>query len=66
MLKPHTPHGEGMHFVFHDTAFQRKKTIAKASTDFIRLRIQTTREPQVTFAAFSLSQLVTGTCDLAR
>ena len=49
-----------------DAAFQRKKAVAKASTDFIRLRVQTTREPQVTFAAFSLSQLVTGTCDLAR
>ena len=49
-----------------DTVFQRKKAVAKASTDFIRLRVQTTREPQVTFAAFSLSQLVTGTCDLAR
>lgn len=48
-----------------DTAFQRKKAVAKASSDFIRLRVQT-REPRVTFAAFSLSQLVTGTCDLAR
>jgi hypothetical protein len=25
-----------------DTAFQRKKAVAKASTDFIRLRVQTT------------------------
>jgi hypothetical protein len=48
-----------------DTAFLRKKAVAKASTDFIRLRVQA-REPQVTFAAFSLSQLVTGTCELAR
>jgi hypothetical protein len=48
-----------------DTAFQRKKAVAKALTDFIRLRVQA-REPQVTFAAFSLSQLVTGTCELAR
>ncbi|HEY6861110.1 MAG TPA: hypothetical protein VI358_15160 [Pseudolabrys sp.] len=48
-----------------ETALRRKKAVAKASTDFIRLRVQT-REPQVTFAAFSLSQLVTGTCELAR
>jgi len=48
-----------------ETALRRKKAVAKASTDFIRLRVQT-REPQVTFAAFSLSQLVTGTCELVR
>jgi hypothetical protein len=48
-----------------ETALRRKKAVAKASNDFIRLRVQT-REPQVTFAAFSLSQLVTGTCELAR
>jgi hypothetical protein len=49
-----------------DTAFQRKKTIAKASTDFIRLRVQPGREPQATFVAFSLAQLVTGTCDIVQ
>jgi hypothetical protein len=48
-----------------ETALRHKKAVAKASTDFIRLRVLA-REPQVTFAAFSLTQLVTGTCKLAR
>ena len=48
-----------------ETALRRKKAVAKASTDFIRVRVQT-REPQVIFAALSLSQLVTGTCEIAR
>ncbi len=47
-----------------DTVFQRKKAVAKALADFIRLRVQTSRE--VTFTAFSLSQLVTGTCEIVQ
>ena len=41
------------------STFRRKKTAANAVTDFIRLDAS---RPQATFMAFSLSDLVTGTC----
>lgn len=44
-------------------SFRRKKTAANAVTDFIRLDA---RKPQATFMAFSLSDLVTGTCAIVR
>ena len=45
------------------SALRRKKTGANAVTDFIRLDAS---KPQTTFMAFSLSDLVTGTCDIVR
>jgi hypothetical protein len=39
--------------------------VATAVTHFIRVRAGT-NEPQVTFIAFSLSNLVTGTCEIVR
>jgi len=45
------------------STFRRKKTAANAVTDFIRLDAS---KPQATFMAFSLSDLVTGTCEIAR
>jgi hypothetical protein len=46
-------------------SFRRSKTAANATTDFIRLHIGTS-EPQATFRAYSLSYLVTGTCEIVR
>ena len=43
--------------------FRRYHTAANATTDFIRLRTAT-GEPHVTFTAFRMSYLVTGTCDI--
>jgi hypothetical protein len=48
-------------FIFH-----RKKTVANAATDLIRVRIATTNQPQTIFMVFSLSHLVTGTCEIVR
>ena len=45
------------------STFRRKKTAANAVTDFIRLDAS---KPQATFMAFSLSDLVTGTCAIVR
>jgi hypothetical protein len=45
--------------------FQRKKTAANATTDFILLHTATGKL-QATFMAFQLSYLVTGTCDIMR
>jgi hypothetical protein len=45
------------------SALRRKKTAANAVTDFIRLDAS---KPQATFMAFSLSDLVTGTCEIVR
>ena len=46
-----------------NSALRRKKTGANAVTDFIRLDAS---KPQATFMAFSLSDLVTGTCEIVR
>jgi len=46
-------------------SFRRNKTAANATTDFIRLDVRT-GQPQATFMAFSLSYLVTGTCEITR
>jgi hypothetical protein len=46
-------------------SFRRKKTAANVVTDFIRLDGRVGR-PQATFMAFSLSDLVTGTCAIIR
>ena len=43
-----------------------KKTVANAVTHFIRLRAATGELPQPRFMAFTLSYLVTGTCDIVR
>jgi len=43
--------------------FQRNRTAANATTDFIRLHTAADK-PQATFVAFQLSYLVTGTCDI--
>jgi hypothetical protein len=45
--------------------FRRNKTGANATTDFIRLHLGTDKS-QATFRAFSLSYLVTGTCEIVR
>ena len=51
------------HILIPRTSFiQRKKSAAIAATDFIRVR----SSPQVTFVAFSLAAVVTGTCEPAR
>ena len=42
--------------------FQRNRTAANATTDFIRLHAPAGK--QATFMAFQLSSLVTGTCDV--
>jgi hypothetical protein len=46
-------------------SLRAQKDVATAVTDFIRVRAGTD-EPQVTFIAFSLSNLVTGTCEIVR
>ena len=46
-------------------SFRRKKTAANVATDFIRLDARTDK-PRATFMAFSLSDLVTGTCEIVR
>ena len=46
-------------------SLRAQKDVATAVTDFIRVRAGT-NEPQVTFIAFSLSNLVTGTCEIVR
>jgi hypothetical protein len=43
--------------------FRRNKTGANATTDFIRLHAGTGK-PQARFMAFSLTYLVTGTCEI--
>lgn len=48
-----------------DVSLRAQKDVATAVTDFIRVRAGT-NEPQVTFIAFSLSSLVTGTCEIVR
>jgi hypothetical protein len=45
--------------------FRRNKTAANATTDFIGRHIGTGK-PQATFRAYSLSYLVTGTCEIVR
>jgi len=45
--------------------FQFNKTAANAVTDFIRLHSES-GQAQLTFTAFSLSYLVTGTCESVR
>jgi hypothetical protein len=44
---------------------EANKAAATAATDFIRVRAWS-GQPHVTFMAFSLSVLVTGTCEIAR
>lgn len=44
-----------------DISLRAQKDAATAATDFIRVH---TNEPQVTFIAFSLSNLVIGTCEI--
>lgn len=57
---------EDDHVLIPRTSFiQRKKSAAIAATDFIRVR-SSPRESQVTFVAFSLAAVVTGTCEPAR
>jgi hypothetical protein len=46
-------------------SLRAQKDAATAATDFIRVRTGD-NEPQVTFIAFSLSNLVTGTCEIVR
>ena len=46
-------------------SFRRNKTAANATTDFIRLHPGTDQQP-ATFRAYSLTYLVTGTCEIAR
>ena len=48
-----------------DVSLRAQKDAAIAVTDFIRVRAGT-NEPQVTFIAFSLSNLVIGTCEIVR
>ncbi len=48
-----------------DVSLRAQKDVATAVTDFIRVRAGL-NEPQVTFIAFSLSSLVTGTCEIVR
>ncbi|MGC2825489.1 MAG: hypothetical protein WA322_14825 [Pseudolabrys sp.] len=48
-----------------DVSLRAQKDAATAVTDFIRVRVGAS-EPQVTFLAFSLSNLVTGTCEIVR
>jgi hypothetical protein len=48
-----------------DVSLRAQKDAATAVTDFIRVRAGT-NEPQVTFIAFSLSNLVIGTCEIVR
>jgi hypothetical protein len=48
-----------------DVSLRAQKDAATAVTDFIRVRAGT-NEPQVTFIAFSLSNLVAGTCEIVR
>jgi hypothetical protein len=44
--------------------FHRNKAVANAATDFIRMRTATSSQPQTLFMVFSLSYLVTGTCEI--
>ena len=46
-----------------DISLRAQKDAATAATDFIRVHART-NEPQVTFIAFSLSNLVIGTCEI--
>ncbi len=46
--------------------FQRNKTVANAATDFIRIRTATASRPQPIFMAFSVSYLVSGTCEIVQ
>ena len=48
-----------------DVSLRAQKDAATAVTDFIRVRAGT-NEPKVTFIAFSLSNLVIGTCEIVR
>jgi hypothetical protein len=48
-------------FIFH-----RNKTVANAAFDFIRVRTATADQPQTIFMVFSLSHLVTGTCEIVQ
>jgi hypothetical protein len=48
-----------------NVSLRAQKDAAMAATDFIRVRVGS-NEPQVTFIAFSLSNLVTGTCEIVR
>jgi hypothetical protein len=56
----------GDYTLFPSVSLRRKTTAAKATTNFIRLHANTANTSQVTFMAFSLSYLVTGTCDIVR
>jgi hypothetical protein len=48
-----------------DVSLRAQRDAATAVTDFIRIRAGD-NQPQVTFIAFSLSNLVTGTCEIVR
>ena len=57
---------EGLHndiVLVPSYSFQRKRTAANAVTDFIRLHAEG-GQTQLIFTAFSLSYLVTGTCEV--
>jgi hypothetical protein len=55
----------GDYVLVSDFYFGRNKTAANATTDFIRLHIPADNL-QAIFAAFQLSSLVTGTCDIVK
>lgn len=56
----------GDYTLFPSVSLRRKTTGAKATTNFIRLHANTANTSYVTFMAFSLSYLVTGTCEIIR
>jgi len=51
--------------LFPSSSFRLNKTVANAAIHFIRLRA-TPNEPQPRFMIFTLSYLVTGTCEIVR
>jgi hypothetical protein len=53
----------GDYVLFPSYSFRRKKTAANATTDFIRLHVGDGQQ-QAIFRAYSLTYLITGTCDV--
>ncbi len=53
----------GDYVLFPSYSFRRNKTAANATTDFIRLHLGSGQQP-ATFRAYSLTYLVTGTCEI--
>ncbi len=53
----------GDYVLFPDYAFRRNKAAANATTDFIRLHVGDGQQ-QATFRAYSLTYLLTGTCEI--